>query len=668
MSSSETHLANRATNCRQKPVPDWLPYLDLACAATAGAAWYLRSEWGPWPLVLVFAPWAVRWLLTGRPTRRTPMELPLTLFLATAGMGVWAAFHKEAAWSKFWIIVGAVAVYYALANQPTYRHLRVFAFLYALFGAGVAAYFFWTNNWIHGKAKIEALTELGKAIQALFPPFSGHQMQPNVVGGMLAMIVPFQLSMLFGDLRKGTQMDADGRRFSWWHLSRGVVAVALVLTAFALLMTTSRGAWLAMGVGMGLWALWKASGLTVGGLPLRRKDTKEDKNKALCLGVLVVNPEHRWRRFLTLAAVVVAMGGAALLLFPGGPQGALALVPGQNQLPDRVSLWQRAVYLIQDTPFTGGGLGSFPALDSAYAYPITDWRRYPVHIWVVNFHSHNLWLDVAVEQGLPGLVALLWLQGAFVATAWRRGRTSDVGEGVDRQGRLLAQAAVVSALVVALHAVVDDVPYGSRAMLLSFVPMGVVVALAPARLSGWRAFRLAIALPAGLLLLGLAALAWRRPLVAAWQADLGALAQARVELAGYLDEGFSLERLRAEGDFAQATERFEAALTLQPEQPAASLRMGLIHLGQGQVERAIPLLEQACRAQPGRQAARQALAEAYLATGRLKESLVLWKDVDEANAKLKQAAQRYRRLAEEARAEDAVWMAEQLKNNPKVRP
>jgi hypothetical protein len=82
---------------KERPVGGWLPYADLACAATAGAAWYLRPEWGPWPLVLVLAPWAARWVLTGRPTRRTPLDLPLSLFLATAGMGVWIASHKETA-------------------------------------------------------------------------------------------------------------------------------------------------------------------------------------------------------------------------------------------------------------------------------------------------------------------------------------------------------------------------------------------------------------------------------------------------------------------------------------------------------------------------------------------------------------------------------------------
>jgi tetratricopeptide (TPR) repeat protein len=633
----------RTMNSVKRTLPTWFPYADLACATMAGAAWYLRPQWGPGPLVLVLAPWAVRWIVTGRPTRRTPLDVPLALFLATALLGVWTAYQPEVAWAKFWIIVGSVGIYYALANQPTTRHLRLFAALYALFGAAIVGYFLWTNNWIHGKAKIEALNRLGEAIQAALPPLSAHQMQPNVVGGLLAMIVPFQIAVLAGPWLK---------RAALW---RGLAALALALTAFGLLMTTSRGAWLALALALGLWGLWAASAR-----PIQNPKSKTRPEQ----GRRVPN---RSLRFGTLLALAVLAGGLLLLFVPGGPRGLLALLPGQNQLPDRVSLWSRALALIQDAPFTGGGLGTFPPLDSAYAYPITSWVRYRVFIFVTNFHSHNLWLDVGVEQGLPGLAALLWIQVAFVFTAWR-GRKAVWQEGADRWRRLLVEAALVSALVVALHALVDDVPYGSRAMLLFFVPLGLVVAalaphprpLSPRRREGSWAAVLAL-VPVVVIALGLAALVWRHPLTAAWQADLGAVAQAHVELAGYLDEGWSLEEARASGDLGRATAYFERALALDPAQPTANLRLGLIHLGRGEYGAAIPLLEEAFRRRPGLQAARQALAEAYLAAGRLEESASLWVGVDEAAAKLQWLARQAKQAGDEARLADVEWVVERLR-------
>jgi len=139
----------------------------------AGALWYLRPELGPWPLLLALAPWGIRFVVTGRPTRRTAFDLPLLLFLATAAVSVWAAYDREAAWAKFWLIAGGVLVFYALANAEPIGDAR--AWLLALFGAGVAAFFLVTHDWATGPAKIEILVRLGQALQAPLPKVPGTQ-------------------------------------------------------------------------------------------------------------------------------------------------------------------------------------------------------------------------------------------------------------------------------------------------------------------------------------------------------------------------------------------------------------------------------------------------------------------------------------------------------------
>ena len=270
-------------------------------------------------------------------------------------------------------------------------------------------------------------------------------MQPNVVAGLLATIVPFQAALLLGPSEGG------------WRGWRWLAALTMAMTAFGLLLTTSRGAWLALASGLGLWALWLAAGIPASqsGLP------------------------NRAGRFFTLLAVAAIAVSVPLLLVPDGPQRLVAGVPGQNQLPGRVQLWTRALYLIRDAPFTGGGLDGFRALDSAYVYPIWRWAQYHVDIFVPNYHSHNLWLDVAVEQGLLGVAALLWIQISFVVMVWRGWKSVAGRGGAAPWSRVLFEAAVVSAVVAAIHALVDDVPYGSRAMLLALAPMGVVAALSP---------------------------------------------------------------------------------------------------------------------------------------------------------------------------------------------
>ena len=58
------------------------------------------------------------------------------------------------------------------------------------------------------------------------------------------------------------------------------------------------------------------------------------------------------------------------------------------------------VALALDYPFTGAGLGSFEMAYSSYVVLL--------HVGFLQ-HGHNLFLDVWIEQGIIGLLALTWL-------------------------------------------------------------------------------------------------------------------------------------------------------------------------------------------------------------------------------------------------------------------
>jgi hypothetical protein len=72
----------------------WFGLADLICAFLGAAAWVLGPGAGPWPLLIVLLPWIAR-LSSGRfPFRRTVFDLPVGIFLLTAGAGVWAAYQR----------------------------------------------------------------------------------------------------------------------------------------------------------------------------------------------------------------------------------------------------------------------------------------------------------------------------------------------------------------------------------------------------------------------------------------------------------------------------------------------------------------------------------------------------------------------------------------------
>jgi O-antigen ligase len=84
----------------------------------------------------------------------------------------------------------------------------------------------------------------------------------------------------------------------------------------------------------------------------------------------------------------LGIGGAALL--------AKTLMPNAGGIDQRLDLWRVALVMFQENPLTGAGLWSF--------------ERYYDQIGLVpelhGFHAHNLYLQIAAENGLAGLASL----------------------------------------------------------------------------------------------------------------------------------------------------------------------------------------------------------------------------------------------------------------------
>ncbi len=78
-----------------------LAYLDLACVTIAAVLWFGWPDLGAWLLGIALAPWLIRLVVTGHLSARTPFDLPLVIFLITAGISVWSAYDNETALAKF---------------------------------------------------------------------------------------------------------------------------------------------------------------------------------------------------------------------------------------------------------------------------------------------------------------------------------------------------------------------------------------------------------------------------------------------------------------------------------------------------------------------------------------------------------------------------------------
>ena len=566
---------------------DWFALLDVGLVLAAGALWYAWPELGPLPLLLALAPWALRIAVRRLPFRRTSFDLIFLVFLVTALVGVWAAYDRERALAKYWLIIDGLLLFYALAAQPV-SNLRRVAWGLGGFAVLISVYYFLSHEWVAAPAKVEVLNRIGLAWMGLRPALPLRALHPNVVAGIAAMLAPTLVAVMLTARREGQPRAA------------AAAAAGLGFVLFAILMTTSRGAWLALSAALGLWLIWWLSGR-----------------------IARYGRVSRGANFLTFLAILVIAGGFAAIVAPGGVIGLADQLPGPSHTGSRIDLARGMGYLISDFPFTGGGLDAFPGLYGQYVL---------VSPFYIVEHGHNLYLDVTLEQGLLGGLAL----AAGLALAVRQ-----FGQALGRgEGNLLATGALAGVIVLALHGLVDDTLYGSRASMIMWALPGFgLAALArpgePAA-SGSVDPRRAAMLGVALLVLVVYVFIFRDALGIVWRTNLAAVQMARAELAdfptGEWADGSNAAAL------TPAAAVFEGVIRDHPGNQTARYRLGLIGLLIRNFEVAVEHLEAAYRSAPNHPGIRKSLAYAYAWTGRTGEAVALMADVDDVHTEMRNYA------------------------------
>lgn len=360
----------------------------------------VESRWLTLTLAIGFAYWPLRRFATGHWSARTPVDWALVVLLLTLPVTMWATALPAKTLPQMQRLLAGVVLFYALVNWAKgWKRLRWSRDAAVGVGLLLAAAAPFVVQWNAVK-----LAFIPSELYARFRLLVADAANPNVMAGSLVLLLPLGAALLL---------------FNWRgaHLAeRGLGVAFLLLGGAILLLSQSRSAWLALGA---------------------------------ALAVLVI---LRWRR----GWLVVLGGGLALALLAllAGPQPlveALVSSPTLGGLEGRLEVWSRAVYMIQDFPFTGIGMGAFTE--------VAD-RLYPFFLYAPGTaeHAHNLFLQVAVDLGIPGLVAWLAILLGSLAAAfltWRASRHADqAGLAGMGAGLLAAQAALV------VHGLSDAVVWG----------------------------------------------------------------------------------------------------------------------------------------------------------------------------------------------------------------
>ncbi|MBI4316438.1 MAG: O-antigen ligase family protein [Chloroflexi bacterium] len=566
--------------------------------------------------VLLVGAWTLRWAHTRRPFPVTPIDLPLVLFMLSAAVGLWAMPNWWEALTRLYLYLGAVGLFYLLAECSP-RALARFSAGFVAFAATLSLYFVTQNDWANQPVKFAAVRALGLALNRLVPDLGQYKPHPNVVASVLALVLPVALMLALQSWRSRAMAD---------RLTTLIAVGGGLVVLFGVGMTASRGAWLALAgaAALALW-WWLAS---------RASPRFAAPQPAVFWGGIAL---------VALAASIVFIVRPQLITTIFGA------LPGFSSAVSRLEVYQQSWRLVQDAPFTGGGLAAFPALYSTYILVIPQ-----------SFitHAHNAFLNVLVEQGWPGLGGFA---GLMALAAWRA--TTQLRAAPDAYRPFVIAGALGIGIMI-LHGLSDAALIVSRMAPAMLIPAGLCLAGA-AQSAGARVGAQGLApLPAPQpwrrrLALGAVALAalllmvvWR-PALTAWHANMAAVAEARVELYGFPTNEWN------DGQYADylapAESEARRALALDPGNRTANQRLGLAAMLRRNFGEAAQYLQQAHTADPDHHGVTKALAYSYVWLGEYDRAAPLLASIPEARTELGiyvwwWQAQGYPELSERAHA------------------
>lgn len=373
------------------------------------------AAWQPYGVALLGLGWPIRLLAYRRLFRRTPLDWPLLLIILWLPVTYWASADKGLSWGAITSLAIGLALYFALIDWPPAQdHPELIAWALLALGAALSA-----TAPLLGDLTGKKLLPLGPLapLFARLGDLTPGAANANRIAGAIVVLLPLSVALaLYG----------GWSRRRWPRLLCTLLALANLVV---LVLTQSRGGYMAGAA-------------------------------ALALLLLL-----RWPRLIYILPLVTL--GVGFAIYRVGLATITDLFSAETVmggLDARLELWSRALYAISDFPFTGIGIGTFErVIPLLYPYfLISPDTAIP--------HAHNLLLQVAVDLGIPGLIAYLALYLSACAIAAQALSRPDLP-----LARALAAGSLGSFLALFVHGLVDAAIWGARTGPLPWVIVALAV-------------------------------------------------------------------------------------------------------------------------------------------------------------------------------------------------
>ncbi len=317
------------------------------------------------------------------------MNLVLLVIAIQVLISLYATYDIAVSLQKVTGVIWGMAVFFALVRFGKKRSgIIVSTLVFITASVGISILGLLGIEWPMNKIIFfNSLYEKFPNISAIIPGLT-EGFHPNEVGGALTWIIPFWIVLFFWLIISFRKIKTS---IPVLVILLGIfLNLALLgLSSIVLLFSQSRSAYIGLAFG-------------------------------LLILLLVVLPKNiRWG-YISLLVIgtgfliyFIANGQFIQYvnqLFPDNGMASMAF--SMNTMSGRVEIWSRAIYAMQDFAFTGMGMNTFRTIVNVL-YPL---QTISADVPVKDIgHAHNLFLQVGLDLGIPGLIAFI---GLYITSFW----------------------------------------------------------------------------------------------------------------------------------------------------------------------------------------------------------------------------------------------------------
>lgn len=330
---------------------------------------------------------------------RIPLELPLVALLILAFLNLlFVTPDRSLSLPSFLQLLESALLFFAIINWANTTNRLVFAlFVFSSAGVLFAAVFP-----LMAGGSVPIIGRFIPRIRALLPIDLTDTVNSNILGGLFTLILPLPIAWTLFSTKRVSQL------------------ISLLTTLFIggmLVLTQSRGGLLAT---------------------------------IIAVGILFALRFKLIRYVIPL--MLVGIGGivALLVVQPAFLTGWFDSSRSTVSLSGRLEIYSRAIYLLQDFPFTGVGMSIFgDVLD--LLYPL--FTIAPGNI----DHAHNIFLQIGSELGLLALICWIAMELIIISAAFCAYR-----DAAEMRLRGVGAASLVAQISLLIHGLIDAPLWNTR--------------------------------------------------------------------------------------------------------------------------------------------------------------------------------------------------------------